>query len=165
MHELTAEYLKSVLDYNPQTGVFTWKVGRGGKGKKGSTAGSADTYGHRQIKVGGRAYSAHRLAWLYYYNEWPKGPLDHKDRDPANNAISNLRECTPSENAHNSTRSRGSSKYQGVCWCKRENKWVARIGVNNKRVYLGVFDDELTAANAYREAKAKYHTSYWKEGV
>ena len=111
-----------------------------------------------------RKYYAHRLAWFFYYGEWPNGHLDHKDRDPANNAISNLRECTFSENHQNSTRSRGSSKYRGVSWCKKANKWKAQIGANNKKVYLGYFDDELEAANAYREAKEKYHTFYWEEG-
>ena len=163
LNDLTAERLRSTLDYNPETGVFTWKVGRR-RVKKGSIAGSPNTSGYRYIKVDGRRYIAHRLAWLYYYNEWPKGHLDHKDRNRANNAISNLRECTFSENPQNSTRSRGSSKYRGVCWCKRANKWVARISVNNKVIYLGVFDDELEAANAYKQAKEKYHPFYWKEG-
>ena len=163
LNDLTAEYVRSILDYNPETGVFTWKEGRRGV-KKGAIAGHIHPSGYRFIMVDGRHYQAHRLAWLYYYNEWPKGLLDHKDRDPANNRISNLRECTRSENAHNSMKSWGSSKYRGVCWCKRANKWVARISVNNKVIYLGVFDDELEAANAYKQAKEKYHPFYWKEG-
>ena len=163
MCDLTAEYLRSILDYNPETGVFTWKVDRK-RVKKGGIAGNIHPSGYRFIRVAGRSYCAHRLAWFFYYNEWPKGHLDHKDRDRANNAISNLRECTPRENQHNSTSSRGSSKYRGVSWQKSRNKWRAEIGANNKRVYLGSFDDELDAANAYREAKEKYHPFYWKEG-
>jgi len=155
--------MKSLLDYNPQTGVFTWKVDRSWV-KKGQIAGTITSSGYRQIMVDGRKYTAHRLAWLFCYNEWPKGHLDHKDRDRANNAISNLRECTPRENLQNSTSSRGSSKYRGVTWHKKANKWVAHIGVNKKLIYLGSFDDELEAANAYTEAKAKYHTFYWEEG-
>jgi len=163
LNGLTAEYLRSALDYNPETGVFTWKVARQGV-KKGVIAGTTQASGYMRIKVDGRSYYAHRLAWLFYYGEWPKGPLDHKDRDPTNNAISNLRECTPVKNQHNSTKSWGSSEYRGVCWNKKENKWVVRIGVNNKLIYLGYFDDELEAAKAYREAKEKYHTFYWEEG-
>ena len=163
LNDLTAEFLRSVLDYNPETGVFTWKVDRQ-RVKKGTIAGNIYASGHMRIRVDGRSYYAHRLAWLFYYGEWPKGPLDHKDRDPANNAISNLRECTFSENRQNSTRSRGStSKYQGVTWHKRANKWVAGIRVNKKSIHLGYFDDELEAANAYREAKEKYHPFYWEE--
>ena len=164
MNELTAEYLRSILDYNPETGVFTWKAGRRWV-KKGTIAGSPNTSGYMRIVVDGREYKAHRLAWFFYYGEWPKGHLDHKDRDPANNAISNLRECTPRENQHNSTKCWGSSKYQGVSWQKSRNKWKAQIRVNNKLLHLGVFDDELEAANVYREAKEKYHPFYWEEGV
>jgi len=155
--------MKSLLDYNPETGVFTWKVSRRWV-KKGTIAGTITSSGYRQIMVEGKRYCAHRLAWFFYYNEWPKGHLDHKDRDRANNRISNLRECTPRENGQNSTRSRGSSKYQGVTWYKKANKWRARIRVNKKLIYLGSFDDELEAANAYTEAKEKYHPFYWKEG-
>ena len=157
--------MKSLLDYNPETGVFTWKVGRRGRAKQGTIAGTTHTAGHRIITVEGKRYYAHRLAWFFYYGEWPKGHLDHKDRDPANNAISNLRECTFSENRQNSTKGWGPSKYQGVYWNKRANKWVAGIRVNKKSIHLGHFDDELEAANAYREAKEKYHTFYWEEGV
>jgi len=162
--ELTAERLRSILDYNPETGVFTWKVGRQ-KVKKGNIAGTIHASGHRVIRVDRRLYISHRLAWLYYYGEWPKGPLDHKDRDPANNRISNLRECTPRENGQNSTKCWGSSKYRGVYWNKRANKWQAQIRVNKKRIYLGIFDDELDAANAYREAKTKYHPFLFKGGL
>ena len=164
MNELTAEYVRSILDYNPETGVFTWKGGRR-RAKKGDIAGTITSSGYRNIKVDGRNYCAHRLAWLHYYGECPKGPLDHKDRNRANNTISNLRECAPGEIQQNSTRSLGSSKYQGVYWNKRANKWHAQISVNKKIIYLGVFDDELEAANAYREAKEKYHPFYWEEGI
>jgi len=162
LNDLTAEYVRSILDYNPETGVFTWKEGRQ-RVKKGAIAGTTQASGYIRIMVDGRHYQAHRLAWLFYYGEWPKGHLDHKDRNPANNVISNLRECTFSENHQNSTRSRGStSKYQGVSWYKKTGKWRARIRVNNKLISLGHFDDEVEAAKAYREAKEKYHTFYWK---
>ena len=131
MFELTAEYIRSILDYNPETGVFTWKVGRKGV-KKGAIAGKIQASGYMRIMVEGKRYYAHRLAWLYHYGECPKGHLDHKDRDPANNAISNLRECTNGENQHNSTKCWGSSKYRGVSWHKKANKWIAHIGVNKK---------------------------------
>ena len=164
LNDLTAEFLRSVLDYNPETGVFTWKVDIGQRGKKGAIAGNIHPSGYRFIRVAGRHYRAYRLAWLFYYGEWPKGPLDHKDRNRANNVISNLRECTRSENAHNSTKCWGSSEYRGVSWQKSRNKWKAQISVNNKVIYLGLFDNELEAANVYREAKEKYHPFYWKEG-
>jgi len=163
MCELTAEYLRSILDYNPETGVFIWKVSIG-RMKKGAIAGNIHPSGYRFIRVAGRSYCAHRLAWLHYYGKWPKVYLDHKNCARANNAISNLRECTNGENLQNSTRSRGSSKYQGVSWQKSRNKWKAQIGVNNKVISLGIFDDEVEAASAYREAKEKYHPFYWKKG-
>ena len=158
---LTAKYLQSALDYNPETGIFTWKTNKGCL-KRGHVAGYVDS-GYRQITLAGKKYKAHRLAWLYYYGEWPKGLIDHKDQDTMNNAISNLRECTPGENQQNSTRSRGStSNYQGVSWYTAGKKWRARITIKGETLLLGDFDDELEAANVYREAKEKYHPFFWE---
>lgn len=82
MTELTAEVLRSKLDYSPETGVFTWRV-RAGKAWPGRVAGSPDSWGHTQIRINTRKYAAHRLAWLYMTGNWPADMLDHIDGNPA----------------------------------------------------------------------------------
>lgn len=90
---LTADQLRDVLRYEPETGMFFWRrnVNNNG-GALGGRAGSVRDNGHRRIGVFGTRYMEQRLAWLYVYGEWPKGIVQHINNDPSDNRISNLRE-------------------------------------------------------------------------
>ena len=68
---ITVEELKTLLEYNSETGLLTWKVSRGPKAK-GSTAGYRHHTGYIQLEIKGKAYLAHRIAWALFYNEWPR---------------------------------------------------------------------------------------------
>ena len=82
--------------------------------------------------------------------------VDHIDHDGLNNAKGNLRLCTFTQNARNTQPTKGtSSRYKGVCWKKKEKKWVANVQPNNKRYFLGYFTDEIDAAKAYDKKAAK----------
>jgi len=92
-----------------------------------------------------RSLSMHRMIM----NE-PKGMIvDHKDGNGLNNRRSNLRVCTTSQNHQNRRRTFGSSRYKGVHWDKKSNKWAAAITDKGKYKFLGHFDDEVEAAKAY----------------
>src|SRR3972149_653667 len=95
--KLTAAQLRSILDYDPETGIFRWKTPNR-KRRPGAKAGWVRADGRNLIKVGFTRYLASRLAWLYVYGEWPERLVDHIDRDKANDAISNLRQATSLEN-------------------------------------------------------------------
>ena len=86
--------------------------------------------------------------------------VDHKDHDKSNNRRANLRNCTYSENARNQLPQGGSSRYKGVCWDNRDKKWRADIQHNGKGIYLGLFTDDLDAAEAYDRAAVKYHGEF-----
>lgn len=147
-----------LLEYDARTGIFTWKKSMGGMAKAGSVAGATDSKGYRQIRVNGRLYLAHRLAWLAVHGEFPALHLDHIDRNPMNNAINNLRECTHAQNHQNvGVRADSTSGATGVSWLKACNKWLAYLNLDGKRYSLGRFDNITDAVNARNEAKVKFH--------
>ena len=159
-NELTAEYLRSVLDYDPVSGIFTWKVRTSTRVKVGDAAGCPEGGGYLQIKLQSRPHKAHRLAWLYTYGVWPKDQIDHINRKRSDNRIYNLREVTNKQNQQNrSTNSDNTSGHSGVSWYKPYNKWLARIKHNQKDIHLGYFEN-LEEAIAARKAAEKL---YWAD--
>lgn len=151
--ELTQERLKELLHYDPETGVFTWKVARRGT-SAGTLAGCTMPRGYRVIMIDGALCYAHRLAYLYVYGETPEGMLDHRDQDKGNNRFSNLRVTTDSQNKLNTgPRATNTSGFKGVYWNKRVRKWAAEIKIDHKKHFLGYFDNILDAVAARKEAE------------
>jgi len=122
-------------------------------------AGSINSDGYRIISVtlNNKPYQlkAHSLHWFMVYGIVPK-KLDHKDRIKDNNRIDNLREGTPSQHVRNRELPPGTSKYIGVNWHKRSEKWYTRIRINYKRIDLGYWECEHCAGYAYDRALIKY---------
>jgi hypothetical protein len=154
------ERLRQLLDYDPETGVFRWKQFRRGVAKQGSIAGYTTKKGYRKISVDGIDYTEHRLAWKIFYNFDPTDQIDHIDRNRQNNKISNLRLATNQQNCMNTgIKKNNTSGVTGVYFYKKQQKWVARIGFNYKKINLGSFDTIEEATLAYKNAKEKYHLS------
>lgn len=148
---LTADRLRSLLSYDPETGVFVWLVEQW-KNDVGDVAGHFDGR-YVRIYVDGQRYKAQNLAWLHVYGCWPNGILDHEDRVKINNSIRNLREATDALNKRNQPAQRtNKSGYKGVCWHKGGRKWVASISLDNINRYLGLFASAEDAARAYDAA-------------
>jgi HNH endonuclease/AP2 domain len=153
---ITAEKLRELLHYDPETGVFTWLGSGSGRPASGIAGTIANGYLH--IWADGRSYKAHRLAWLYQTGEWPEGDLDHANMDKADNRWCNLREATDSKNQAN-TRARvitGTSRFKGVTWNKEMKRFRALITVKGKQYFLGYFDAEHLAYAAYCLAARKH---------
>lgn len=154
---LTAEYLRSILDYNPETGVLTRTVSTSPRVKVGDVAGSPDSAGYPKVKVQNRSYTAHRLVWLHYYGTWPKGEIDHINRIKDDNRIANLREVSHEQNMQNKSRYQvNTSGHTGVTWHKLTSKWQAVIRNVQKDVYLGIFDTKEEAIAARKAGELKY---------
>lgn len=140
---ITAEYVRSILDYDPETGVFRWKVPRaGGRMKPGYVAGSPQgANGYWQIYIDGKPHKSHRLAWLHVTGSWPVEAIDHINGLKGDNRWANLREVTRQQNSYNIGRRKdNASGVRGVSWHKRSARWVAYISMPNKqRVHLGQF--------------------------
>lgn len=151
--------LRDVLNYDPNTGIFTWKSSKGFR-VKGKKAGTTCPRGYVSIGVGGKIHKAHRLAWLFAYGVLPSGQIDHIDRDKSNNRIDNLRDVPQSINQENRNDARADNKLNmlGVStWADGRPGYRAQIKVRGKVQYIGTFDSPEDAHAAYVEAKAKLH--------
>jgi len=154
--KLTQKYLKELLYYNPDTGIFTWKENRR-RVKKGDVAGGFGEDGYIQICIDRFTYRGHQLAWLYHYGEYPCGYVDHINHNRSDNSISNLRCVTAAENGKNrGKQSNNKSGYVGVHWDKTRRKWLASIKVNRRCINLGRFKERKDAIFARQQAENKY---------
>jgi hypothetical protein len=123
MEQLTADRLRELLEYDPETGVFRWKEARAPNAKAGDEAGFIHRDGYRYIRIGQRQYAAHRLAWLYVTGEWPASHLDHRDMERTNNSLGNLRPASHSQNqANRPKQANNTSGFKGVYWQARSGK-------------------------------------------
>ncbi|MCC0067103.1 MAG: HNH endonuclease [Rhodovulum sp.] len=146
------------MEYDPETGVFRWRVNRQWV-KAGAAAGTKHNRGYWAITVDGRSYGAHRLAFLYMIGEWPKGQIDHCDRDRRNNRWGNLRPASHSQNCSN--RSVFASSGTGIKGVRRRgNKFCAQIRRNGQTEYLGTFVTAAEAAVAFNRAARELHGAF-----
>lgn len=147
------------LDYNQDTGVFTWKIKPAKNVCIGDIAGHVDINGRVNIKIDGKYCKAHRLAWLYVYGSIPES-IDHINNNPSDNRLLNLRACDKAQNSYNSKiKSTNKSGAKNVSWDKARNSWKVQIRFNNSRKILRVKDFELAELVAH-EARLKYHGEY-----
>lgn len=146
---LTAEELRERLDYDPETGVFTWRVKPRQKKILGY-AGHLSKAGYIYISVRKKTYAAHRLAWLHTYGYWPRKEIDHINRVRSDNRIANLREATRAENCANRKKRPTRYRLNGVFLVGR--RFGARVYVDGIPAYLGVYDTEIEAHAAYTTA-------------
>jgi hypothetical protein len=154
---VSIERLKELLDYDPETGGFRWRVKRNNRVPAGSTAGGPKTFGYLQIEIDGKQYTGHRLAWAMTYGEWPTMQIDHKDADPANNRLENLRLATGTQNNANARlRPDNKTGFKGVTTNPRGKRWRACIRKNGHLHYLGSFDAPEKAHAVYAAAAEKF---------
>lgn len=107
---VTVERVKGLLSYNPDTGIFTWRVDRNPWHLKGMVAGGVSTFGHMTISVDKKRLMAHRVAWAITHGDWPKTDIDHINGDPADNRMLNLRMVTRGHNLQNQKKAHHDSK-------------------------------------------------------
>ena len=160
MSDLTAEYLREALHYEPETGIFTWRVPHQ-KSKVGDVAGSLRPDSYRQIGIKGRLYLAHRLAILYVHGRFPAVQTDHRNGQRNDNRLANLREVSGSGNKQNQRKAHlnNTSGLLGVSWDARNKAWRAQIMVNGKQINLGNFPAAESAHTAYLRAKRELHAT------
>ena len=144
----------ALFRYDDRTGKLFWRTSRR-RIKAGDEAGSiASSHGYRVVSLKQRTYLQHRITWLLYYGEWPKGMLDHINLDKLDNRISNLRIADHQQNNANRTamkRSGAAGSLKGASLTKR-GVWRASIKVSGKTKNLGDYRTEMEAHLVYGQA-------------
>lgn len=163
---LTAEYVRSILDYEAAFGNLIWRY-RDDKPIKwnsrcaGKIAGEKSPKKYQGMTIDGRKYQCHQVVWLHCNGTWPSSEIDHIDRNKHNNKIENLRLVDRCLNMHNTAVSkRNTSGYRGVSWHKKASKWQVHLTVNKVPVFRGLFNCPTEAHLAYQENAAKYLGEY-----
>lgn len=150
----TPEELRQLLDYDPATGVLTWKA-RSGDDREtrrfntnfaGRPANCKFTSGYMRVCIRREGFLAHRVAWAISHGSWPETPIDHINGVKSDNRLSNLRQATPAQNAKNRTLNKNNrSGCSGVVWRERHQHWQANIRSAGKTIHLGVFSAKFDA--------------------
>jgi hypothetical protein len=135
---LTYEEAKRIFNYDPETGYIrqrgykfaTWKT----------------TNGYNKTSYKGKRLAVHRVVWLLHKGEWPKGEIDHINRNRADNRIENLRDVSRHVNAANRP---DAASMTGTTWHPDKRKWKAKIQNNKKYIHIGYFNTQIEAHEAY----------------
>jgi hypothetical protein len=168
---ITAEYAASILDYDKEDGIFTWRERpkyhfadeRSWKSwnsrHAGKQAGSSrgNKFDYINITLNGMTLSAHRIVFLLELGHWPDKQVDHINGICSDNRRSNLRLCSQMENMHNRMpKTNTKTGMKGVCYRKADGKYVAKI----RRKFLGSFDTPEEAAALYEKMASEVYGEY-----
>lgn len=164
---LTAEQLRAALDYNPRTGVFTWKPRQPGDkfntwaGRRAGCVKRGAEHEYIMIRINYQLYRAHRLAFLWVTGVWPEFEIDHRNHDGLDNRWSNLRLATSSQSSMNTRLRRdNTSGLKGVWFEKRRRHWVAEVIAEGKKHHLGSFPTAEAAKAARDKAARRLHGKF-----
>ena len=157
---ITQNYLKEIFDY--KDGNLLWKIKKSNRVKVGDIVGSKNNEGYIQTNLNGGRYKVHRLIWMWHYGFFPE-LIDHIDHNPSNNKIENLRIATQAENFRNRPKqSNNTSGFKGVSFHKDRKKFQAKIKINGKQIYLGLFQSAKEAHDVYCLAAKQHHAEFWR---
>jgi hypothetical protein len=149
--------LKEVLSYDPLTGGFHWRTAPSNRVHVGNAAGCPNNNGYLRIRIDGRLYLCHRLAWLYMTGVWPEHQVDHKHGVRDDNRWSELQAATPVQNQQNVRGPKANNKSGLLGVAPHGSGWRAQIMTAGKRRLLGTFRTPQAAHQAYLVAKRDLH--------
>lgn len=166
---LTQEDVNELFEY--RDGELYWKINiYAGKNKLqhrikiGDKAGciaynGTKKYPYKAVTHQNKQYVIARIIFLMFNKYLPEFVV-YKDGNSLNTKIENLIEANTSQQQY---RRANKTKYKGVSFCKKENKYKSQIRTNCKLVHLGYYDTPEEAHKAYLEAKEKYHGEFLKK--
>lgn len=184
---ITADEIRKLVDYDPATGVLTWKPRTPDMfcakkhtaehmcntwnaryaGKSAGGLSKSDGYIYLAFKVLGESgrFLAHRIAWLIVNGRWPDRHLDHIDRNKTNNRISNLRECDEAQNGWNVGKNvKNTTGYKNVMrHSQSPNLFYVLLSFRGKPHYGGIFDSAEKAHFAAEQLRARLHGEFARD--
>ena len=157
--DLTAQQVRDLFTYDPETGVLSWRVSRGWNIPAGMRAGTRTVRGYRKVAVNRGNYKEHRLIWLHYYGVWPTFEVDHINGVKDDNRIANLRDINPAHNTQNRTRpsANNSTGYLGVTKKAKGKTFTAAVELDGKSYSKSGFATAEEAYEAYVALKRRLH--------
>lgn len=165
---LEAAELRKIISYNPDAGEFRWIADRTNV-RAGSIAGTVSNSGYCKIRIAGKLYFAHRLAWLYMTGAWPLADVDHRNGARADNRWENLRAASRSQNCANRRCIRhhtiGLKGVQRSGNRYRATIMLARGTGPRKKISLGGFPTPESAHTAYLAAARKMFGDFASDGA
>lgn len=146
--------LATLVNYDPETGIVTYKSSNKEVGCKCYRTDGRKNGIQKQYK--GKKIYVHQLIWVIVYDKLPEYVIDHKNGDPWDNRIENLRDVTSSDNAKNAKlRKDNTTGVSGVSFSKKRNRFVANIWVDTNRKHIGNFVHLHDAETAIKKARAE----------
>jgi hypothetical protein len=155
--DITIEHLRESLDYNAQTGIFTWRKNHRRPDLIGKTAGSVHSAGYISIAIHNVKRLAHRLAWFYVTGKMPEGHIDHINGNKLDNSFTNLRQVTRFGNLQNMRKATKANKSGFLGVCSHQGKWLVQIMANGERIRESGFNTPEEAHQRYLELKRLHH--------
>jgi len=149
---VSIQRLREAIQYNPDTGELF---------RKGKRAGSPCRDGYIQVSFDNVQFMAHRIGWAVYFGAFPSDQIDHINRIRSDNRLVNLRECSNRDNSANKGR---AVALVGTTYLPQYRKWQAQAKLGGRNCYLGVFDTQQEARNAYLSAISRAEGAAAKTG-
>lgn len=144
--------LRELMDYDPATGVLSWKQHPNRTDLNGRVCGAARKGGYLACSVDGYKFAVHRLIY-----KWMTGEeaviMDHINGKPADNRWHNIRSVTPQENNLNQRlMANNKSGSCGVFYHEKQNRYHATVRIDKRSIHLGSFESEDEAKAARKAA-------------
>lgn len=159
--KLTHKRLKELVDYDPESGYFSWKFGRPGA-SMGVRCGTVKKAGYTILTLDRTLFRAHRVAWFFVHGEWPKDEIDHINRMRSDNRLANLRIADRSKNGFNKpVRSDSKIGVKNVSYDQETGVYYVRLVIDKKPFNFGGFATIGEAAACAATERLKHHQLFF----
>lgn len=157
---INKDYALKIFDYVDGNLYWKTKTSKYSNIKIGQIVGFLDKENYRRVVINKKSYGVHQIIYLMFYGFIPK-EIDHKDGNPLNNLIENLRQANRIEQGCNTKISKNNtSGVKGVYWHKQIKKYVVRLNIDGKRRNFGTYNDIDYAKFVSEAMRYKYHKEF-----